>query len=34
MKHVDGCFYEGDLVRKGRAARKQVQIMYDPAAKY
>ena len=36
VKHVDGCFYEGDLVAKGPGGefKTRIQIMYDPAAKY
>jgi hypothetical protein len=36
FKHVDGCFYEGELTGKssGGAYKTQIQIMYDPAAKY
>ena len=37
FKHVDGCFYEGDLAATGpggAAYKARIQIMYDPAAKY
>ena len=37
FKHVDGCFYEGDLTAKcpgGAAYTARIQIMYDPGAKY
>lgn len=37
FKHVDGCFYEGDLTAKGPsgpAYEVKIQLMYDPAAKY
>jgi hypothetical protein len=36
FKHVDGCFYEGELTAKGPggAYKTKIQIMYDPAAKY
>ena len=36
VKHVDGCFYEGDLVAKGPGGefKTRIQIMYDAAAKY
>jgi len=37
VKHVDGCFYEGDLTGKGPsgpAYQVKVQMMYDPGAKY
>jgi Protein of unknown function (DUF1579) len=36
VKHVDGCFYEGELDAKGPggAYKTKIQIMYDPAAKY
>ena len=35
VKHVDGCFYEGDLTGKGPsgpAYQVKVQMMYDPAS--
>jgi hypothetical protein len=36
VKHVDGCFYEGELTAKGPggAYKVKIQIMYDPTAKY
>jgi hypothetical protein len=37
VKHLDGCFYEGDLTAKGpngAAYKTRIQIMYDPGAKY
>ena len=36
VRHVDGCFYEGELDAKGPggAYKTKVQIMYDPTAKY
>ena len=37
VKHVDGCFYEGDLTAKGpdgKAYTTTIRIMYDPAARY
>jgi hypothetical protein len=36
FKHVDGCFYEGDLTAKGPggAYKVKIQIMYDPLGKY
>lgn len=36
VKHVDGCFYEGELDAKGPggAYKTKIQIMYDPAARY
>jgi hypothetical protein len=37
VKHVDGCFYEGDLTAKGpggAAYTTTIRIMYDPAARY
>ena len=36
VKHVDGCFYEGELDAKGPGGpyKTKFQIMYDPAAKY
>jgi hypothetical protein len=36
VKHLDGCFYEGELEAKGPggAYKTKIQIMYDPAAKY
>ena len=37
FKHVDGCFYEGELTAKdpkGAAYTTKIQMMYDPAAKY
>jgi len=36
IKHVDGCFYEGELDAKGPggAYKTKLQIMYDPTAKY
>jgi hypothetical protein len=36
VKHVDGCFYEGELDAKGPggAYKTKVQIMYDPTARY
>jgi hypothetical protein len=37
FKHVDGCFYEGDLAAKGPGGasyRTRIQIMHDPVAKY
>ena len=37
FRHVDGCFYEGDLTGKGQSGapyKTKIQMMYDPAAKY
>jgi hypothetical protein len=37
FKHVDGCYYEGELAAKGPsgpAYTTTIQVMYDPAAKY
>jgi hypothetical protein len=37
VRHVDGCYYEGDLAAKdpnGAAYATKIQIMYDPAARY
>jgi hypothetical protein len=36
VKHVDGCFYEGDLTAKGPggAYKTKIQMMYDPLGKY
>jgi len=37
FKHVDGCYYEGDLAAKdpkGAAYSTKIQMMYDPAGKY
>ena len=37
FKHVDGCYYEGELAGKGPsgpAYTTKIQVMYDPTAKY
>jgi hypothetical protein len=36
FKHVDGCYYEGELTDKGPGAAyaSKIQLMYDPLAKY
>jgi len=37
FRHLDGCFYEGDLSAKGpggAAYKARIQIMHDPVAKY
>ena len=36
VKHVDGCYYEGELTDKGPggAHASKIQLMYDPLAKY
>jgi hypothetical protein len=36
FKHVDGCFYEGELTAKGPGSsyKSTIKIMYDPLAKY
>jgi hypothetical protein len=37
VKHLDGCFYEGDLTAKGpggAAYTTIIRIMYDPGARY
>ena len=36
FKHVDGCYYEGELNAKGPggAYKSRIQVMYDPLAKY
>jgi len=37
FKHLDGCYYEGELTAKdpkGVAYTQKIQMMYDPAGKY
>ena len=37
FRHVDGCYYEGELAAKdpkGVAYTTKIQVMYDPSAKY